>query len=44
MTDLVNKILYVDKDGALAKWEDVAYRAVPSEGFFFSGWPRKYLW
>ena len=36
MTDLENKILYVDMDGVSAKWEDATYQDVSSEGFFLS--------
>lgn len=35
MMGLENKILYVDMDGVLARWEDASYREVSSEGFFF---------
>lgn len=43
MTDLENKILHVDMDGVLAKWEDAAYRDVSSEGFFLSRKPESNL-
>lgn len=36
MTGLENKVLYVDMDGVLARWEDASYRDVSSEGFFLS--------
>lgn len=39
MTGLENKILYVDMDGVLARWEDASYRDVSSEGFFLSRKP-----
>ena len=39
MTGLENKVLYVDMDGVLARWEDASYRDVSSEGFFLSRKP-----
>lgn len=36
MTGLDNKILYVDMDGVLVRWEDISYRDVSSKGFFLS--------
>lgn len=43
MTGLENKVLYVDMDGVLAKWEDASYRDVSSEGFFLSRKPESNL-
>lgn len=39
MMGLGNKILYVDMDGVLAKWEDASYQDMSSEGFFLSREP-----
>jgi len=39
MTGLENKVLYVDMDGVLARWENASYRDVSSEGFFLSRKP-----
>lgn len=39
MMDWGNKILYVDMDGVLARWEDASYQDVSSEGFFLSRKP-----
>lgn len=41
MVDLENKILYVDMDGVLAKWENAPLKEVSTEGFFISREPVK---
>lgn len=43
MTDLENKILYVDMDGVLAKWEGASFQEVSSKGFFLSRKPERHL-
>lgn len=43
MTDWENKILYIDMDGVLAKWENASFQDVSSKGFFLSREPEQNL-